>query len=149
MLQQIFSPCPDSIESLFLYVEEAWNKISGALVFGQLPKAISLLPSTPQQSLPLLPITRKGFGVVTSLQNICFYYLAWCGVGVTRDLIGLPGLIIFDTLCVRLGTPPLGCSYALCNPVVGLLSAFFFQGPILGLTVLFLPEPPGLTLFAS
>lgn len=60
----------------FCIVREAWNKVSGALIFGPLPKAFSPLLLTPQQSLPLLPITRKGFGVVTSLQNICFYYLA-------------------------------------------------------------------------
>ena len=131
-----FLPCYDR-PSLFTQAElnlsfpivgGAQEKVFGALIFGHFPEAFSLYPS--QQSLP---VSCQSQEKTSELLPVCktSAFTIWHSVvmGVTGDLIGLTRLIIFDTLCVRLGTPPLTHSHTLFNPVTGFLSALFFQDP--------------------
>lgn len=133
-----FLPCYDR-SSLFTQAElnlsfpivgGAQGKVFGALIFGPFPEAFSLHPS--QQSLPIsCQSQEKTSELLPACKTSAFTIWHTVVMGVAGDLIGLTRLIIFDTLCVRLGTPPLNSfPYSVFNPVTGFLSALFFQGPV-------------------
>ena len=120
----------------FPIVGGAQGKVFGALIFGPFPKPFSLHPS--QQPLP---VSCQSQEKTSELLPVCktSAFTIWHSVvmGVTGDLIGLTRLIIFDTLCVRLGTPPLTHSHTLYS-VLWLVSCqlYFPKARETGLTVL-------------